>query len=78
MKDKMIFFVIGLLLGAVISAGAFYIYTTTNSCNNSNQGTQISGGQPPELPSGKQGENTQPPEMPNGSNNQNNNTQESS
>ena len=37
MKDKIIIFVIGLLLGAVISTGSFFVYTTvSNSCNNSN------------------------------------------
>ena len=69
MKDKFILFVIGLLLGAVISTGAFYVYTTTaNSCNCGNQNTQMNGGSPPEMPNG---ENGQPPEMPN--NNTNNN-----
>lgn len=76
MKDKIILFVIGVLFGAVISTGAFYIYTTTNSsCNCNNQNTQMSGGQPPEMPSGQQGENGQPPEKPSNDNQQNNNTQ---
>ena len=62
MKDKIILFVIGVLVGAVISTGAFYVYTTTNSNNNSNNNTQMNGGQqPPEMPSGQNG---QPPEMP--------------
>ena len=67
MKDKIIMFIIGLLVGAVISTGAFYIYTTTaGKCDSGNQNTQMNGGQPPEIPSGQQGENGQPPEMPNG------------
>ena len=71
MKDKIILFIIGVLVGAVISTGAFYIYTTaSNSCNNSNQNTQMNGGQPPEMPSGQQGENGQPPEKPDGENGQ--------
>ena len=42
MKDKIILFVIGLLVGAVIATGAFYVYTTkTNSCNSSNQNTKM-------------------------------------
>ena len=65
MKEKIILFVIGVLIGAVISTGAFYVYTTTNNSNSSNtNSTQMNGGQPPEMPSGSnQG---QPPEMPNG------------
>ena len=81
MKDKIILFVIGLLVGAVIATGAFYVYTTTtNSCNSSNQNTKMISGQPPEMPSGRQGERREPPEKPNGENEQssekpNNNTQ---
>ena len=76
MKDKIMMFIIGLLVGAVISTGAFYVYTTTNSsCNCNNQNSQMNGGQPPEMPSGQQGENGQPPEKPSNDNQQNNNTQ---
>ena len=64
MKDKFAIFIIGLLLGAVISTGAFYVYTTTsNNCTNSSQGSGMNGGQPPEMPSGQSG--NKPPEMPN-------------
>ena len=81
MKDKIIIFVIGILLGAVISTGAFYIYTITkgsNECDN----VQMNGGQPPEMPNGQNGEppekpdgeNGEPPEKP-GQNNTENNTQ---
>ncbi len=84
MKDKIILFVIGLLVGAVIATGAFYVYTTTsNSCSN-NQSTKMISGQPPEMPSGGQGGNGQPPEKPNGENSQSsdkpsdNNTQNNS
>lgn len=88
MKDKIIIFVIGLLVGAVIATGAFYVYTTTtNSCNSSNQNTKVISGQPPEMPSGGQEKNGRPPEKPNSENSQssekpsdnntkNNNTQE--
>ena len=62
MKDKIIIFVIGVLVGAVIATGAFYVYTSTNNSNN-NQNMQMNGGTPPEMPSGQNG---QPPEMPNG------------
>ncbi|MBR1386507.1 MAG: hypothetical protein IJ568_06725 [Bacilli bacterium] len=76
MKDKIMMFIIGLLVGAVISTGAFYVYTTTNSsCNCNNQNSQMNVGQPPEMPSGQQGENGQPPEKPSDNNSQNSNTQ---
>ena len=72
MKDKIILFIIGVLVGAVIATGAFYVYTTTNSsCNCNNQNTQMNNGeQPPEKPDG---ENGQPPEKPSDDNQQNNN-----
>ena len=76
MKDKFIIFVIGVLVGAVISTGAFYIYsTTTGKCDCSNQNTQMNGGEPPEKPSG---ENGQPPAKPGENNSQNSNSQENS
>lgn len=67
MKDKIIMFIIGLLVGAVISTGIFYIYTTTKGkCDCSTQNNQMNGGQPPEMPSGQNG---QPPEKPSENNN---------
>lgn len=67
MKDKMILFIIGVLVGAVISTGAFYVYTTTNNkCSSDN--TQMNGGQPPEMNNGQSGENDGPPEKPSDSN----------
>ena len=60
MKEKIIIFIIGLLLGAVISTGAFYVYTTTaNKCDNStNQTMQMPSGNPPEMPSGDNNSNS--------------------
>ena len=73
MKDKILLFIIGVLVGAVISTGAFYVYTTTNNSNsNNNSQMQMPGGNPPSMPNGQSGENGQPPEMPNGNNLQNN------
>ena len=73
MKDKIILFIIGVLVGAVISTGAFYVYTTTNStCNTSNQNTQMNGGQPPEMPSGQNSEGGEPPAKPGEDSSQNN------
>ena len=70
MKDKIIIFVIGILLGAVLSTGAFYIYTATNGNTCSNENTQMNGGQPPKMPGGQNGGNGQPPEKPDGENGQ--------
>ena len=47
MKDKIMLFIIGVLVGAVISTGIFYVYSTTS--NNNNQIPQMSGGTPPDM-----------------------------
>lgn len=73
MKDKIFLFIIGVLVGAVISTSAFYIYITTFNSNDSNQVMQMNGGSPPEMPNGQQGENGQPPEKPSDNNTQENN-----
>lgn len=77
MKEKIIIFVIGILVGAVVSTGAFYVYTTiNNSCNRTNQNMNMNN-QPPQMPSGQNSQNTQPPQMPNANNTQDNsNTQQ--
>ena len=84
MKEKILIFIIGILVGAVISTGAFYIYTraTNNSCDSSTNNTEMNGGERPEMPNGEfenserpelpNGENGEPPEMPNGENGENN------
>ena len=70
MKDKIILFVIGVLLGAVIATGAFYVYTiSSNNCSTNT--TQQNGGQPPEMPNIQNG---QPPEKPSDSTNQTSNS----
>ncbi len=66
MKDKILLFIFGVLAGAVLSTGAFYIYTATSDSSCSIQDTQMNGGQPPEKPDGENGE--QPPEKPAGEN----------
>ena len=58
MKDKIIIFLIGLLLGAIISTGSIYFYTVANNSNNQNM--QIPNGMPP---SGQMNET--PPDVPN-------------
>ena len=72
LKDKIIIFIIGLLVGAVIATGAFFVYTkATATCNtNSNNQIGMPGGNPPSMPSGQNSENGQPPEKPGGENGQ--------
>lgn len=76
MKEKIMLFVIGLLVGAVISTGAFFVYTKA-TCNN-NHKIGMPGGNPPSMPNGQNSQNGQPSDMPNNDNTQNSsNTQNS-
>lgn len=54
MKDKIIIFLIGLLLGAFISTGSIYIYTIANNSNkieiNDKGGFMNDENTPPEIP----------------------------
>lgn len=72
LKDKIIIFIIGLLVGAVIATGAFFVYTkATTTCNtNNNNQMGMPGGNPPSIPNGQNSENGQPPEKPDGENGQ--------
>ena len=72
-KEKIILFVIGVLLGAVISTAAFFVYTKTlgTSDSGSTSGQMQGGGTPPEMPSGTNSGNNQggtSPEKPSGEN----------
>ena len=78
-KEKIILFVIGVLVGAVISTAAFLVCVNTLGVNTNSNGSssqQMPGGTPPEMPSGENGQNGQgetPPEKPsNDSSSQNN------
>ena len=49
MKEKIIIFIVGLLLGAIISTGSIYFYTVANNKNNTSNEinkTQMPGGNP--------------------------------
>ncbi len=64
MKDKIIIFIVGLLLGSIISTAAIYIYTIANN-KNSNNDIRM------ELPNKDMMNDknmTNPPEMPNNKN----------
>lgn len=56
MKDKILLFMIGVLVGAVITTGSFYVYARATTCNNNNPGMNMDRGNPPSMPNG------QPPE----------------
>ena len=80
-KEKIILFVIGVLVGAVISTAAFFVYAKTlgTSSNTSSSSSQQmpGGGTPPEMPSGENGSNGQggtPPEKPSDENNSESNS----
>ena len=75
MKDKIIFLIIGILIGAIITTGGFLIYNKSLSNNmDESQMTQMSGngqmgppsndnkGEPPAKPDGENGE--EPPARP--------------
>ena len=74
MKDKIILFIIGVLVGAIISTGAFFVYTKASTTCNTNTNNQIGmpGGNPPSM---QDGQNGQPPEKPGENSTQNNNVQ---
>ena len=75
MKEKVIIFMVGLLVGAIISTGSIYFYTLANSSNsNAESGMQMNNGMPGTPPTDQNGQMNggTPPEMPN-NNSQNNN-----
>ena len=66
MKDKILIFIIGLLVGAVITASGFLIYQNNNKNTNQmpNQGQmqmmEKPDGEPPEKPSGSENDSNRP------------------
>ena len=73
MKDKILLFAIGVLVGAIIATGGFYIYTRSNCNSCTNTGMQMPNGEPPSMPNGERptmpnGENGEPPALPSNSN----------
>ena len=74
MKEKIMLFIIGVLVGGALATGVFYIYSNTNN-NEANNVPQMNGNQPPEMPDGEMSEmpNGNPPEKPNEDNQSTNN-----
>ena len=80
-KIRILSFIIGVLVGAIISTSAFIISVNVLGANNSSNGqsSQIQGGgTPPEMPSGdnSNSQGGQPPAMP-GENSDSQNSNES-
>ena len=59
MKDKLLIFIIGVLVGAVIASGTFFVYMKSSTCNNNNQQMQMPGGTPPSMPNEQNGQPTE-------------------
>jgi len=57
MKERITWFIVGLLLGAIISTASIYFYTLSenNNTNTTTQNTMENRGTPPEAPNGNQG-----------------------
>ena len=78
MKDKILVFIIGLLVGAVITASGFLIYENTNNTNQmpNGEGMQMmerpDGETPPDKPSGTENDSNRP-EPPSKNNSSTNN-----
>ena len=79
MKDKIIIFIIGLLVGAVITASGFLVYEKINQNNNQTSSVEEmrmmerpDGETPPEKPSGMES-NEDRPEPPSKNNSNTNN-----
>lgn len=82
MKEKIIIFAIGLLVGAVMVTGAFCVYTvTSNSSNCNKRNVQTQSMTPPDMNNNSGGQmggqnNGQPPEKPSDNNMQSSSNQE--
>lgn len=85
MKEKIIIFAVGLLSGAIIASGCFFVYERSKTCNNSNHSIRMNnnfnripgannnqGGQMPN------GNDSNRPSRPNEGTNDNQNKQDSS
>ena len=78
MGEKIIIFIIGLLLGAIIATGAFMVCTKTCHNNGDKQEVmQLPNGNQPSMNNGQSqnnqnGQSNQPPSAPSGDNNQSN------
>lgn len=68
MKDKILTLIIGILIGAILTAGGFLIYNKVNgnSSNNQMKGMhEMRKGERPEIPNDEQTQNGDSPELSN-------------
>ena len=69
MKDKILVFLIGLLLGAVLTSAGFLIYEKNNTSNTqNNEQTQMMERPEGGMPNGERPDGETPPEKPDGEN----------
>lgn len=67
MKDKILVFLIGLLLGAVLTSAGFLIYEKNNTSNTqNNEQTQMMERPEGGMPNGERPDGETPPEKPDG------------
>lgn len=69
MKDKIVFLIIGILIGGIIATTGFLVYSKTIT-NNSNQPEMMQMQQNGQMQPPSNGNMEQPPEKPDGDNNQ--------
>ena len=65
MKDKIIFLIIGMLIGAIITTGGFFIYNKSLN-DNSTKSEDMQMNENEKMQSGPNGEMGTPPEKPDG------------
>lgn len=68
MKDKILTLIIGILIGAVITAGGFFIYEKVSGNNSNNNGMPSMNGGNGQMQGGPGGNGEEPPEKPDGDN----------
>lgn len=72
MKDKVLIFIMGMLVGAIITTICFLVYNRSieSTVNNTNEVQVQDGpmGEPPELPTDENGNTLEGPDMPDGNN----------
>lgn len=56
MKDKILLFVIGVLVGGIIATGSFYVYAKVNSDSCETQIGSRQDGNPPSMSNGENGQ----------------------
>ena len=72
LKSWILLFIIGVLVGAIVSTSSFLVYMNAIGANvnssNSSSSRMMNGGTPPEMPSDENRQSGTPPEMPNNDN----------